>query len=311
MQKLKFFYIFICIFIFCGVGYAQPSASDEASDVVVYEKSLEWRSDIGFVTAIEWSPNGEYIAVTSAQGILEIYRANDGEVVYTLQADETPLSTLDWSPDGTHIVTGDDNGNVRLWNVVEGHELCLMTTYGRIAYSTSIIGYGVADVRWSPDGASVASGALDGSLRVWHITPADECPLGPHLTFQVEDSWGVQKVDWSPDGASIMGLTLTDTLSFWHLRAGWSIDHIECPYCRIMYADWSADGRYFFASGENGYAYFAQLWNVGETMWEGQDVLSICDFNPRWMPIRFALVGWCDGEIQVWKADTFEIVGQT
>ena len=48
---------------------------------------------------------------------------------------------------------------------------------------------------WSPDGERIATGSVDGTVRVWTTGGA-----GAPLVLRSEDTSGVESVEWSPDG---------------------------------------------------------------------------------------------------------------
>jgi WD40 repeat protein len=99
----------------------------------------------------------------------------------------------------------------------------------------------VSAVAWSPDGASIVSGSLDGDLRIWDAATG-QC----RMTLQGHTA-RVEAVAWSPDSASIVSGSLDSGLRIWDVATG---------QCRVIielfpeddYAVWHGDGTLQSAS---------------------------------------------------------------
>jgi WD40 repeat protein len=116
--------------------------------------------DHRMVWNVRFSPDGARVAAASADGLLSVFDAASGAVVYRTGAPRvSPLHGLDWSPDGRFLATGAADKHIyvvdaatgRLWDTLAGHDDI------------------VSAVAWSPDGSMLASTAggplLSGSLN--------------------------------------------------------------------------------------------------------------------------------------------------
>lgn len=194
----------------------------------------------------DWFPNGTALAFQSTRdGNYEIYRMNaDGtkQVRLTKQAADDYGPTV--SPDGKQIAfcseRGDSEGDIWVMNV-DGSGARRLTDTGVNAWPA-----------WSPDGQKIAyESERDGLLQVY-VMNADGTGQAK-LVGESEDDYGGQP-SWSPDGRklafegpahdddeddSAIYVAAADGTNATYLAGGWG-------------AEWSSDGRIFFASYRNG-----------------------------------------------------------
>jgi predicted NACHT family NTPase len=88
--------------------------------------------------------------------------ANLKESVFATEL--TSVYAVAFSPDGKVLDTGEDDGRVRLWNVISGKELLTLTGHSTLVLS----------VAWSGDGLTLASGSHDKTVKLWDVQ-SGEC----------------------------------------------------------------------------------------------------------------------------------------
>jgi WD40 repeat protein len=77
-----------------------------------------------FVTAVAWSPDGQWLAAASVSGQLGIYDAAKGQALHLLEkAHADGGDAVAWRPDGHALATAGRDGKWRLWDPVEGKQL--------------------------------------------------------------------------------------------------------------------------------------------------------------------------------------------
>ncbi|MBX5449408.1 WD40 repeat domain-containing serine/threonine protein kinase [Thermogemmatispora sp.] len=249
------------------------------------------------IYAVAWSPDGQLIASSGADGSVQIWEALSGRLLQLCQGHRGPIYGLAWSPDGQCLASAGRDGTVRLWSLSSGKEL---TSYqGHTSYV-----YGVA---WSPDGQALASASDDGTVHVW--TAANP---GENSVYRAHHH-SVKAVAWSPDGQRLASGGGDCTLRIWprpttrgrSFFTSWLLarKQVNChgQQRRIDAIAWSRDGRYIAVARAGGQV----------EIWESQHgKLQLTYHQHRgpvyalsWHPRGFLLAsGGRDGLLHCWQA---------
>jgi WD40 repeat protein len=83
--------------------------------------TCRWRAEVDdYVTAVGWSANGKFLAVTSAGGGVVLFDATTGEPALHLEGHAGGSLCLAWSPGDRLLATGGQDGTARLWDPAGG-----------------------------------------------------------------------------------------------------------------------------------------------------------------------------------------------
>ncbi|MCX7993644.1 MAG: hypothetical protein N2651_08245 [Fimbriimonadales bacterium] len=107
------------------------------------------------VTALTFSPDGQYLASTGYDQTVKIRRVSDGQLLQTFYTEFIP-SSLAFSPDGEYLLVGVPWGRVEFWRLQDGILAEIYDTETN----------GVNSVAFSPSGEFFAYGRHDCTVVV-------------------------------------------------------------------------------------------------------------------------------------------------
>lgn len=160
-------------------------------------------------------------------------------LTYGSLVDRAPLqiyaSALIFSP-LTSCVRGDKLWNQRLYiqsvSGVRERDVCLQILEG---HQKPVHAIAISP----PDGALLASGSQDGTVRLWDVT------IGKHYKTLKGHKSGVLSVAFSPDGAQVASASADHTVKIWDSRTGDLKQDMEVPgnSSTILSVDFSPNGE--------------------------------------------------------------------
>ncbi|HEY5003336.1 MAG TPA: serine/threonine-protein kinase, partial [Ktedonobacteraceae bacterium] len=176
---------------------------------VVQQTSFTYHTNS--VTALDWSPQSNYIASGSLDKTLRVWKQNfDGtETIHTMPAD---VKAVGWSPDGSYIAatSAGKTGELLIWGALAsgGDKPTLAASYPSSGTINALA--------WSPltqpDGYSIAIGSDDGKVRV--INEGASLANGQVTTY-TGPKGPLLSLAWSPDGNYLAGGSADTTVQIW------------------------------------------------------------------------------------------------
>ncbi|KAJ3681319.1 hypothetical protein LUZ60_015808 [Juncus effusus] len=113
-----------------------------------------------FILSVAWSPDGRRLACSSFDGSIAIFDVSRAKLLHHLTGHKMPVRSLAFSPvDPRVLFTACDDTHVHMYDA-EGKSL--------IAAMSGHAG-GVSALDASPDGAAIATGSADRTVRLWDL----------------------------------------------------------------------------------------------------------------------------------------------
>ncbi len=221
------------------------------------------------VPCVAFSPDGRRLATGSHDRTVRVTDVPTGRELFVLRRDDA-VHAVAFSPDGKYLAVG-SGGRFR---ASEAGELSLYDA-GTGEFVRSL-GEGLRSVRclaFSPDGARLASGGMDGSLKLWDVrefgggTPPARSTGGAP---QFEGHSGIVfSVSFSPDGRSLASCGRDRTTRLWDVGTGRELLAVNEHAGDAKGVTFSQDGRRLFTAGADGRS--VKVWDAGT----GQLILSL------------------------------------
>ena len=125
------------------------------------EPSNDLLRHAGWVSGVEFSPDGSMLASVSGDGRLLMSDLAE-ETATTYIGHRGPVLSVNFGPDGAMVATAGDDGTTIIWNTEQGaitEPLFVLEGHNG----------GVRDNAWSPDSKSLATASDDGTTLIWKI----------------------------------------------------------------------------------------------------------------------------------------------
>ena len=232
--------------LFCPQGIARvwEAATGKEISQMIYD---------GAVTAVAFSPNGDYVVAGSSDNTARVWDAISGQEISRM-THKSWVACVAFSPDGKYVVSGGRDRTARVWEVATGKEIANM-----------VHGNEVFSVAFSPDGKYVVSGGQDKTARVWEATTGIEVARMTHNNT-------VYSVAFSPDGKYVVSASRDNTARVWEAATGREV-------ARVNHDDWvssasfSPDGKYV-VSGSADQTARVWIWQPADLILNGCSYLS-------------------------------------
>ncbi len=272
---------------------APPSPTASAPLRSLGTTLLTYRGHTDAVYAVDWSPNGQYMASASADTTVRVWNTSSGETISIYRGHAglfNAVFVVGWASTGSRIASGGADKTVQVWDAATGNRDLIY--HGHTAR--------VLALAWSPDARYIASGGADKTVQVWDANTG-------LLVFTYRGHTAtVYTLAWSPDGKSLVSGSADRTVQVWNVSSGMTSSvyhgHAGTAYAVAI----SPDGNYVASAGADR---TVQVWNAASgkrvSIYRGHSGLSNVVSTVSWSTDGKRIAsGSTDKTVQLWDAVT-------
>merc|ERR1719323_1776430 len=171
-------------------------------------------SDSDTVTSVSWSERGNYVAVGTHRGYVQVWDVAASKRVNCLEGHSARVGALAWNGD---MLSSGSRDRMILQRDVRTPA---------VAPERKLVGHRqeVCGLKWSPDNQYLASGGNDNKLFVWNLNS-----LQPVHTY-TEHIAAVKAIAWSPHHHGLLasgGGTADRCIRFWNTLTGQPMQSVD------------------------------------------------------------------------------------
>jgi WD40 repeat protein len=187
-----------------------------------------------------WSPDGQKIASDGTGRYLLIWDLSGDGKVYPLQGNDGRFGTPYWNADSRQVASSETDG-IHIWNLATAQHPLIIPNLGIAdwnpidskllatgengqAYIWDLTtdrpllrfdhGVSVLSARWNFNSSLVATGALDGTLKIWNAQS------GALLTTIQQTSAFITALAWHPNRNLLASTSYDDNVIIWQVDIG-------------------------------------------------------------------------------------------
>ena len=247
---------------------------------------------IGFITAIQFSPDGKKLLTGADDYNAKIWDVETGHEIIELKGHLGKINAAAFSPDGKKAATASADSTIILWDVLTGEII------------KEFIGHKgqVSCINFSNDGHQLISASLDNSIRIWEVSS------GKHMKTITDNNPIFLSASFSADGKKILSTSALNGPAVWDALTGKRMVKFEWKFpTGVNHAFFSPDNKSIISVS---YDHIAGQWDV-ET---GKQIQSFNIPREQFNVVQLSNDGqrlftasW-DGKIKIWNVTTGKII---
>lgn len=150
--------------------YFASGGRDKVLRIWAQDQMTSLRDCVGHndnISAITWHPNGAYVFSASdrTDKSIRMWSVVTGDCVRVFAGHIDDISALECAPNGKILASADWGGNILFWDLEQGKLIKRSRGHAKT---------GIMSMSFSVESSVLASGGLDGTVRVWDVElPAD------------------------------------------------------------------------------------------------------------------------------------------
>ena len=287
--------VFSIIVFLCFFGITSVSTADQFD--VTYAYSLYSGS-----TAVDFSPDGKYIATGDIDGDVGFWEVGDDDSIEYVRLGDN-VQSVAFSSDSRYLAADGDDGDVLVSLLDVATRTIVRSRY--VHNNADIINA----IAYSPDGRYVAAAVDLHWAFLWDLN--SDAMNGWGIT----DAFEVYDVAFSTDGRYLATGNDNGDLTLWELNSWWTddVNAIDLkPGGNVRAIAFSPDGKYLAADGYDGTNTYVNIYRMSDMgiAWRvtTDDVLAIA-FSPD---SEYIAMGDTNGTITFYQIGTnINYVGET
>jgi WD40 repeat protein len=198
------------------------------------EPAASFRDDQGPGREAAFSPDGRWLATTSASGLVVLRHLPDLKIVRRLRH-PGGATAIDFAPDGKGLATSGYDGAILLWDIASGRLIRRLEGARGTVWTLD----------FSPGGERLAAAGEDSRVRIW--SPAD----GRLLHSLAGHERNIWEVRFSADGRRLASGSFDSTVRLWDLGSGAGLASLTDHEEAVVGLAWSPDGRWLATGGDD------------------------------------------------------------
>jgi hypothetical protein len=209
--------------VIAGIAALARISGDTAVHTVIRQRI----PDGGWVNAVAWSGDGQFLAIATNQHSVLVWDAARDSIVHTVDLENQPQS-VSWRRSTRELAVGIANG-----------ESSRIQVYDSRSWQMKFAVPGMHGT-WSPDGSILASGHVSGKVALFDTTGHLIAEMPEQHTRYVHD------LAWHPSGRMLATASVDNSVIVWDATAHRMLRRLASDFA--LSAAWSPDGR-LLASG--------------------------------------------------------------
>jgi WD40 repeat protein len=164
-------------------------------------EALRLSGHAGTIFAVEFSPNGRFLASGDHHGLVKIWDLKTGKELHSFTEHKRPVRDLAFSSDSQHLVSTSDDCSLILWDVEKG-ELLKRIEVGR---------HNVHKLAFIGDSNRVLARDTMVQIRIWDLSTGESEP---------SKVVGTTSAEFSADGTKVVTATRPGEVKLWDVQSG-------------------------------------------------------------------------------------------
>ena len=207
---------------------------------------------IGSVGHAACSADGQRLLTVSSTGTADIWSAESGQTIATLDGHTDAVHTGAWAgegmwdPYGPRIVTASDDDTARVWSPGLAMGTSGWQEWALLSGHTDAVHHAA----WNPEGTRIVTASADGTLRIWSdqaIETVAELPCGMQ-----------EHVAWNEAGTHVVTSGYGPAL-LWDAQSGQEVAALPGDDDSAWYAAWNPEGTRILTAHMDG---TARVWDL-------------------------------------------------